>query len=486
MNIGNAQPRARDIGEHQASADSRRWKALAAICMAQFMLMLDFSVINVALPALSADLGLSRVAFTWTVSIYTLFLGGLLLLGGRLADIFGARTMILTGLVIFTLSSLASGLAQDQYVLIGGRLCQGIGAALLSPAALRALTGMFHGTERNKALGVWSSIGGVGLSVGVLAGGLLTSGPGWRWVFFINIPIGVGLLAAIRALVPKRGVEGADRRVDVLGAVTVTAATGSLIYGMINAGQYGWTAPGTLGPIVAAVVLYGVFTVVERILRNPLMRLGILAHRRVATGIFLMLATAGVAAGDLFITSQYLQHLRGNSALATGLFFLPTALGTVVGATAGGRLVGIIGTRLVAFAGLALVAIGNGLLIGLSASGNVYAHALPGTVLFAVGAGAVFVAATTTALAGVAQREAGLVSAIVYTCNPTGSAIFVAIGSTVAAAGLASTPSITGFHDAYTMFTVVAAVGAAVSLVLAPSGKPQETAAPEAAVSKVP
>jgi MFS family permease len=486
MNTGNAQPRARDMGESQAPADSRRWTALAVICMAQFMLMLDFSVINVALPALSADLSLSRVAFTWAVSIYVLFLGGLMLLGGRLADIFGARSMILTGLVIFTLSSLASGLAQDEYVLIGGRLCQGIGAALLSPAALRALTGMFRGTERNKALGVWSSIGGVGLSVGVLAGGLLTSGPGWRWVFFINIPIGVGLLAAIRALVPARGVESVDRRIDVLGAVTVTAATGSLIYGTVNAGEYGWADPATLAPIAAAVVLYGVFTVVERIVRNPLIRPGVLMRRPVAAGAFLMLTAAGVAGGDLFITSQYLQHLRGDSALATGLFFLPTALATVVGATAGGRLVGTIGTRPVAFTGLALAAIGNGLLIGLPAGGNVYAHALPGTVLFALGVGSVFVAATTAALAGVAQHEAGLVSAIVYTCNPIGSAIFVGVASTVAAAGLSKTPSITGFTNAYTMFTVVAAVGAAAALALAPSGRPQETAVPEAAASNVP
>ena len=255
MDKGNDPPRARDMGGSRTSTDSRRWKALAAICTAQFMLLLDFSVINVALPALSADLHLSRVAFTWSVSIYVLFLGGLLLLGGRLADIFGARIMILTGLMIFTLSSLASGLAQDEHALLGGRLCQGIGAAMLSPAALRALTGLFHGAERNKALGVWSAIGGLGLSVGVLAGGLLTSGPGWRWVFFINLPIGVALLAAIRSLIPRRSADGGSRRVDVLGAVTVTAGTGSLIYGVINAGERGWTDPGTLVPIATAVAL---------------------------------------------------------------------------------------------------------------------------------------------------------------------------------------------------------------------------------------
>ncbi|PSL51980.1 EmrB/QacA subfamily drug resistance transporter [Saccharothrix carnea] len=455
--------------EAQESPDPRRWKALAAICTAQFMLMLDLTVINVALPDLGADLGLSRVAFTWAVSVYVLFLGGLLLFGGRLADIFGARTMMMTGLVVFTLASLSSGLAQDETVLIAGRLCQGIGAALLSPAALRALTAIFQGAERNKALGVWSSLGGIGFAVGLLVGGLLTSGPGWRWVFFINIPIGIGVLLAIRALVPERRVAGADRHVDVLGAVTVTAATGSFIYGMINAGDHGWSDLGTLGPVLAAVVLYGMFAVVERRVRNPLIRPGVLARRPVAAGAFLMLVAAGVTGGDLFITSQYLQHLRGQSALDTGLFFLIPALATVVGAVLGGKLVGTVGAKAIAFAGLALVAVGNGLLIGLTADGNVYARALPGAVLFAMGAAPVFVAATTTALRHVAQHESGVVSGMVYTFNPTGAAIFVAVGSTVAAAGLTNSPSVVGFTDAYTMFAVAAAVAALIALALVPA-----------------
>lgn len=483
VNEDSTQSRDRDMSGPPTVPGSRRWTALGMICMAQFMLMLDFSVINVALPALSADLNLDRVAFTWAVSIYVLFLGGLLLLGGRLADIFGARLMIMVGLAVFTLASLGSGLSQDAYVLIVGRLGQGVGAACLSPAALRALVGMFDGTERNKALGVWSSIGGLGLSVGVLVGGLLTSGPGWRWVFFINLPIGVVLLAAIRILVAAHGPENVSRRVDVLGAATVTAGTGALIYGVVNAGEYGWKDPGTLGAFAAAVLFYGIFAVIERIVRTPLIRLGMLARRPVVAGTFLMFISAGVAGGDLFITSQYLQHLRGDSAMATGLFFLPTALATIVGATAGGRLVGTLGTRPVAFIGLALIAAGNGLLIGVPADGNVYVHVLPGTVLFALGAGTGLVAATTAALAGVAQREAGLVSAIVYTFNPTGSAIFVGVASTVAAVGLGSAPSITGFSHAFLMFTIVGAAGAVISLVLAPSGKPQEVTAADASVS---
>src|SRR5262249_7609592 len=196
-------------------------------------------------------LELSRTAFTGAVSIYVLFFGGLLLLGGRFADVFGARTMMLTGVVIFTLASLATALAQNALLLIGGRIGQGLGAALLSPAALSTVTSIFNGEERNKALSVWASLGGVGFAAGVLIGGIVTAGPGWRWVFFINIPVGLVLLAAIRAVVPLRRPDRAARHIDVLGAVTVTAATGALIYGMINAGDAGWADLGTLLAITA-------------------------------------------------------------------------------------------------------------------------------------------------------------------------------------------------------------------------------------------
>jgi EmrB/QacA subfamily drug resistance transporter len=466
--------------EPQASTDPRRWTALAVVALAQFMLILDLTVVNVALPDLGADLGLSRTAFTWTVSAYGLVFGGLLLLGGRLADIFGTRPVILIGLVIFTLASLVTGLAQTQTVLLGGRIAQGVGAALLSPAALAAITSSFHGQERNKALSIWASLGGVGFTAGVLIGGILTAGPGWRWVFFINVPVGVALLAAIPAVLPPRRPDRAARRLDVLGAVTVTAATGLFIYGMINAGDAGWADLGTLLPIAAAIVLYAVFVVVERTVPTPLMHPSLLSRRPVAAGAFLMLIAAGVLIADLFLGSQYLQHLRGLSALETGLFFLPAALGLMIGAITAGRLVGTIGTRPLAVVGLTLVAIGNGLLIGLSADGNLYLEALPGAVVFALGGGPLFVCATTSALGRVSLHEAGLVSGIVNTFNQLGAAICVAVASTVAAAGLTTTPSIEGFTDAYTVFTVVAAVAAVVSLRLVPSGTPQMTSAPHA------
>src|SRR5918996_5053471 len=317
------------------------------------MLILDLTVVNVALPDLRAELDLSRAAFTWAISIYVLFFGGLMLLGGRLADVFGSRPMMLTGLAIFTLASLACGLAQNEILLIGGRVGQGVGAALLSPAALRAITGIFHGNERNKALGVWASLGGLGFAAGVLIGGILTSGPGWRWVFFINVPVGVVLLATIPAVVPPHRPDRATRRLDLLGAVIVTAATGSFIYGMINAGDAGWADIGTLLPFAAAIVLYGVFVVVERTVRTPLMHPSLLSRRPIATGAFLMLVASGVLIAGLFLGSQYLQHLRDLSALETGLFFLPAALALMIGAIAAGRLVGRVGTRPVALVALA-------------------------------------------------------------------------------------------------------------------------------------
>jgi EmrB/QacA subfamily drug resistance transporter len=463
--------------EAQESADPRRWKALAVVALAQFMLILDLTVVNVALPDLGADLDLSRTAFTWAVSAYGLVFGGLLLLGGRMADVFGTRPIILTGVVIFTLASLASGLAQNEILLLGGRVGQGVGAALLSPAALATITSIFHGVERNKALSVWASLGGVGFAAGVLIGGILTAGPGWRWVFFINVPVGIVLLATIPAVVPPRHPDRAAR-LDVLGAVTVTAATGLFLYGMINAGDAGWADLETLLPIAAAIVLYAVFVVVERTARTPLMHPSLLARRPIAAGAFLMLIASGVLIADLFLGSQYLQHLRGLNALETGLFFLPAALALMIGAIAAGRLVGTIGTRPVAVVALALVAIGNALLIGLSADGNVYAEALPGVTVFALGGGPLFVCATTSALGRVSLHEAGLVSGVVNTFNQLGAAICVAVASTVAAAGLTHTPSIDGFTDAFTVFTVVAAVAAVVSLRLVPSGTPQMTGAP--------
>ncbi|MEV5569852.1 MFS transporter [Spirillospora sp. NPDC052269] len=462
---------------HGGAPDPRRWRALVLLSIAQFMLILDVTVVNVALPDIGADLHLGRTALTWAVTAYTLFFGGLMALGGRLADAFGARRVLLTGLALFTVASLATGLAGNAALLLGGRVAQGIGAALLSPAALSTITTGFHGPERNKALGVWASLGGIGFAAGVLFGGALTAGPGWRWVFFVNVPVGLVLLAVLPATLGAAR-AAAPRDLDLLGAATVTAATGSFIYGMVHAGDAGWPTLGTLLPLAAAVLLYALFALVERRVRNPLMNVRMLGRRPVAVGGFLMLIGSGLLISMFFLGSLYLQHLRGIGALRTGLLFLPAAFATGVGAHLAGRLVGTVGRRPVAVAGLGLVATGTGLLTLLPSTGSVALHFLPGITIAAAGVGPVFVTATTSALAHVTHSEAGLVSGVVNTFHELGAAIGVALASTLAASGIAAAPSVDGFTRAYTAFAVTAGVAAVLSLWLVPPGKPEMTGGP--------
>ncbi|MFI2629078.1 MFS transporter [Streptomyces collinus] len=456
-------------------ADLRRWAALALICLAQFMLILDVTVVNVALPDMAADLGLGRETLTWVVTAYTLCFGGLMLLGGRLADALGARRTLLVGLALFTAASLVTGLAQSAPALLGGRIGQGVGAALLSPAALSIVTTTFHGAERNKALGVWAAIGGTGSAAGVLLGGILTDGPGWQWAFFVNVPVGLLLLVALPALVPARAPQPA--RLDVPGALLVTTGTAALIYGLVKAGDAGWADASTLLPLAGAAVAYAAFAGVERTSRAPLMDLRMSTRRPVLAGAFLMLIATGLLIAYFFLGSIYLQHIRGFSALKTGVVFLPVAVGTGIGAHLASRLVGRIGSRPTAVAGMAVAAVGTIPLTRLSETGGVYSGLLPGFVIASLGLGAVFVTATTTALAMVGHREAGLASGVVNTFHEVGGSVGVAVVSTVAASGF-ERGSVEGFGDAFTVCAVAAAIGAVVSLGLVPPGKPKSTGGP--------
>jgi EmrB/QacA subfamily drug resistance transporter len=449
--------------------DRRRWRALALLATAQFMLILDITVVTIALPSIGADLALDRASLAWVITAYTLMFGGLMLLGGRAADIFGARRVVMTGLTIFTASSLVAGLSVNATMLVGGRVGQGIGAALLSPAALSIVTTTFHGTERNRALGVWGALGGSGAAVGVLLGGLITAGPGWEWIFYVNVPIGLAVLAALPSVVPSRRPGTAARRVDIPGAGLVTAATGAAIYGLINAGDYGWTHRSTLVPLLLAAVLYGGFFVIERTVRAPLMDLRILTRRRVVTGAFLMLVATGLLIASFFLGSFYLQHLRGYGALTTGLLFLPVAVGTVVGAHSAGRAVGIVGRRPVASVALTIAAIGA----GIPAMWTTPVAVVAGISVAAAGLGATFVAATTTALSNVQHHEAGLTSGIVNTFHELGAAVGVAAISTIAATSLTSAAvNATGFTNAFAFMAVTAAVAAVLALFVVPAGRP--------------
>ncbi|MBT2441110.1 MFS transporter [Streptomyces sp. ISL-36] len=463
-------------------ARSRRWTALALICVAQFMLILDVTVVNVALPRMAADLDLARTSLTWVVTAYTLCFGGLMLLGGRLADAFGARRTLLAGLALFTAASLLSGLAANAPMLIGGRIAQGVGAALLSPAALSLVTTSFHGAERAKALGVWAAIGGTGSAVGVLLGGVLTDGPGWPWVFYVNVPVGLALLVALPLVVPARTPRPADaprpaRGLDAPGAFLVTAATGSLIYGLVQAGDTGWTSASTLLPLLGSLLLYGIFAAVERASRAPLMDLRMFTRRPVLAGSFLMLVATALLISFFFLGSVQLQHLGGFSAFTTGLVFLPVAVTTAVGAHLGSRLVGSLGPRACATGGMAIAALGCLPLALVTPGSHPWTTLMPALSVASLGLGAVFVTATTTALGMIDHHEAGLASGIVNTFHEVGGSIGVALVSTTAATSIQGTTT-TGFTAAFTLCAATAAAAALAAPALVPRGKPRMTGGP--------
>ncbi|WP_406060346.1 DHA2 family efflux MFS transporter permease subunit [Streptomyces sp. NBC_01077] len=458
--------------------DPRRWTALALICAAQFMLVLDVTVVNVALPALATDLDLGRTALTWVVTAYTLCFGGLMLLGGRLSDALGARRVLLTGLALFTAASLACGLAPNAGVLLGGRIAQGVGAALLSPAALALVTTMFHGPERPKALGVWAAIGGTGSAVGVLLGGALTSGPGWPWIFYVNVPVGLAVLATLPRFVPAsaKRVKGGGG-LDIPGALLVTTATGALVYGLVTAGDSGWTSAATLLPLLGAVALYGAFAATERRTRTPLMDLRMFTRRPVVAGSLLMLVATALLISFFFLGSMQLQHVHRLDALRTGLLFLPVALTTAIGAHLGSRLVSTIGPRGCATGGLTVAALGCLPLIFLDPASGPWTTLLPALATASFGLGAVFVTATTTALGLIAPHEAGLASGIVNTFHELGGSIGVALVSTLALT-TTITPTPTGLTAAYTLCTLTAAATALASPFLIPRGRPHLTGGP--------
>lgn len=469
-------------GPRPVSGSSRRWLVLGLVCLAQFMLILDVTVVNVALPRIGQDLGLGREALTWVVTAYALTFGGLMLLGGRLADVLGRRAMFLAGLILFTMASLVTGLASEGTVLVAGRIAQGTGAALLSPAALALVTTTFHGSDRNRALGVWAAVGGTGSAVGVLVGGLLTSGPGWEWVFFINVPVGVVVLIGILAVVPSTAEAGSTGtgagahqvrgRLDVPGAIVVTAATGLLILGVTRAGADGWGAMLSWLPVLGALAGYGAFVLVERAVKTPLVPLDLFTRRPVAAGAVAMLVATGLLISGFFLGSLYLQRVVGLSALRTGVVFLPVAIAITLAAHLGARLIARFGPRLVATAGLIITAAGMAWLTRLTLDGGV-AALLPGLLLAAAGVGPTFVAATTTAMSDVKHDQVGVTSAVINTFHELGGGLGVAVVSALAATSLVRSPtSVDGFTNAFLGCVIVAALGALVMFVLAPAGRP--------------
>ena len=436
------------------------WVALALLASAQLMLVLDVTVVNVALPDIGAALHLQRGELPWVMTIYTLFFGGLMLLGGRIADLYGARRLTLAGLALFTASSLLCALSQDAAMLLAGRSLQGLGAALMSPAALATVMTLFHGPGRGKALGVWSALAGAGSALGVILGGLLTTEAGWRWVFAINVPIGVALLFAIPLAMPaRRQPSTVERGLDIPGAALVTAGTGAAIYGLINAGSHGWDRASTVLPLVLAAGIWAVFAGAERRARRPLLVVGLLGQRAVLAGSFLMVAATGLLVGGFFVGSFALQRAHHYSALHVGLAFLPIAVATIAGAQTGSQLLTRINTRIVAVTGLALATAGY----AIAAHWPQPAPMVAGLSIAALGIGATFVTAFTASLTDAAPAEAGLRSALVNTFHELGGAAGVAVLSSAAGAGLVAAHLAS--HDFTRAFTVGAA-GAAASVAI--------------------
>ena len=445
-------------------------QALVLLCAAQFMVILDITVVNVALPSIQADLGIAAADLQWVITAYTLAFGGLLLLGGRAADLLGRRRVFLAGLVVFTGASLGAALAHSTGTLIAARVGQGVGAALLSPAALSLVTVTFpDGPPRQKALAAWAAVAASGGAFGVLAGGILTETLSWQAIFLVNVPVGLAAAAgALRLLPAGTRVSGP---LDIAGALLATGSLVALILGLVEAPDAGWGSAQTLGLLAAAAAGLAAFVAHERRHAAPLVALGVFRRRTTSTALVLMIAGMGTVLSTFFFLSQHLQETLGHSALRTGLEFLPGALVLVLTAHAGGHLVARVGAKAVLATGMALGAGGALLLSGLEAGGSYAADVLPGLLVLDAGIGLAAAGIFITAMAGVGHAEAGLVSGLTSTAHELGAALVLPVLSTVAVSG--------GVDD---VFRVAAAItGAAAVLALVALRRGDVAAAPHTA-----
>jgi EmrB/QacA subfamily drug resistance transporter len=404
------------------------------LAMTQFVIVIDASIVNVALPSIGAHLHFSRDSLSWVVNAYTLTFGGFLLLGGRLADLLGRRRMFMVGLVLFSLASLAGGLAQSEAWLIIARAIQGLGAAIVSPAALSIITTTFaEGAERNRALGIWGAVAGAGGAAGVLLGGILTSGLSWRWVLFVNVPIGImAAVLAPRLLLESHAKEN-TKGFDVPGAVTVTAGLALLVYAVVDAVNVGWGATGTLLRLAGAALLIIVFVVIESRQEHPLLPFSIFRLRTLRGADIVGLLIGMSLFSMFFFISLYLQDVLGYSPIKAGLSYLPLSLGIILSAGAASQLVTRVGFKPVLIGGLLLITAGLLWFSRVRAPGGSFAADVLGpSILAALGLGFSFVPVTIAAMTGTDPHEAGLASGLINTSQQVGGALGLAILATVA------------------------------------------------------
>ena len=432
----------------------RRWSALALVVTAQFMVILDVAIVNVALPSIKADLDFSQTSLQWVISAYAILFGGALLLGGRLADLLGRRRLFVTGLALFSASSLLCGLAWSEGSLIAFRGLQGLGGALLAPAALSLLMTTFaEGRERNLALGIYGAASGSGAAVGVLLGGLLTSYLSWSWIFFINVPVGVAAIALTPFLLRESRADLPHRHFDFAGAASVTAGLMLLVYAMTRATSDGWGSGTTLALLAGAVALVLAFVVVELRSRSPLLPLRIFRLRTLSAANVTMAIVGSVAFSEFFLLTLYLQDVLHYSAVRTGVAFTGFALTVVVVSNVAQAVVGRVGVRATLAAGLLASAVSVALLTRLPVDGHYFWDLFPAFVLGGAGMGFSFVPVTIASLAGVERADAGVASGLVNTSRQIGGAIGVAATSAIAAT---STSNYVHSHSALTLSSGVA------------------------------
>jgi EmrB/QacA subfamily drug resistance transporter len=449
---------------------NRRLSALLALlCTAQLMVILDISAVNVALPDLSRDLSIARESVEWTITSYSLIFGSLLLLGGRAADLLGRRRVFLAGLAIFTASSLASALAGSAGVLFAARAGQGLGAALLSPAALAILTTSFaEGRERTRALAAWGAVGGAGAAIGVLLGGALTELVDWRGIFIVNLPVGVVLAIAAARLVPADAAPPRPRGLDVRGAALATASFGALVYASSQAADAGWTSTRTLGLGVAGLAGLAAFAALELRSTLPLLRVQRLADRAVGGGVLMMLLLSAVMFGTFLLSSIYMQEALGAGPLETGLGFLPIAVVIALAAHAGGHAVRGLGVRVPLAGAFAVIAAGMLLLAGVDRDGSYVADVLPGMLVAGAGLGLAVVCVALAVLSGAEEHEAGMLSGLNTAGHELGGSLGVAVLLTIATSPLDLAG---GLGDAYLAAGVLAAGASVLALFVLPPAR---------------
>jgi EmrB/QacA subfamily drug resistance transporter len=447
---------------------ARRWWALAVLALVQFMILMDITVVNVALPSIQHSLNFSATGLAWVVNGYTLTAGGLLLLGGRLSDLFSRRRQFVVGVVVFGAASLTAGLAQSSSLLVAARFVQGAGEAIASPAALSLLAVLFTDrAERTKALTIWGALGGLGGTIGVVLSGVITDVLSWRWIFFINLPIAVVALTLLPRFVaadlPKTHTTSPLRRLDLPGALLATSGLVAIVYGLLAVGSHSWGDFHVLAPIAAGALLLTGFVIVEAVVKNPLAPLGFFRNRTRVSSNVAQLLFGGSFTAMYFLLTLYMQDVRGYTPLRAGLAYVPLGFALVAGVGITNALLGRFGAKTLTSAGFGTAAGGLLLLSGIGPATSYLSHILPGMLVFGVGAGVVFPALQNAALDGADELDAGLASGVYSTFQQIGSSLGLAVLVSFAITRLrhsinTGTAPIVATTDAYALTFTVAAV----------------------------